>query len=227
MDSVQKNNQAKWRVGFLGAFIGVIALFFIFPLFSTSPYVHVPLQFVFVLLIFSIIYSLSDNRPILISGIILIALFIFLDSLSHYLKSLPLLTFAFSIYSLFMLLAITILAKRIFWAHVVNTNLIFGALTVYLLSGILWGKAYFIIAYLFPGSFKGTGVFDLSQLTFHDSYEMQFNLLYYSFVTLATLGLGDITPTLHLAKSLTVLEAVTGQLFVATVIAKLVSVWRN
>jgi hypothetical protein len=140
---------------------------------------------------------------------------------------LPILITGYGIYALFTLLAITLLAKKIFWAPVIDTNLIFGALTVYLLSGILWAKIYFIEASLFPQSFHGPEILQNIHVTFHDAYEIQFNLLYFSFATLATLGMGDITPVHHLAKSLTAMEAMAGQLFVATVIAKLVSVWKN
>ncbi len=76
-----------------------------------------------------------------------------------------------------------------------------------------------------PGSFNGAGILNFDSTTLHNAYEQQFNFLYYSFATLATLGMGDITPLSHLAKSLTAMEAMFGQLFVAIIIAKLVSVW--
>lgn len=66
---------------------------------------------------------------------------------------------------------------------------------------------------------------NFDSIDFLNTYEQQFNFLYYSFATLATLGMGDITPLDHLAKSLTAMEAMFGQLFVAIIIAKLVSVW--
>ena len=78
---------------------------------------------------------------------------------------------------------------------------------------------------LTPGSFHGAGILNFDSTTLLNAYEQQFNFLYYSFATLATLGMGDITPLSHLAKSLTALEAMFGQLFVAIIIAKLVSVW--
>jgi hypothetical protein len=69
------------------------------------------------------------------------------------------------------------------------------------------------------------GAVNFDATNFLSNYEQQFNFLYYSFATLATLGMGDIIPLNHLAKSLTVTEAMFGQLFVAIIIAKLVSVW--
>lgn len=125
----------------------------------------------------------------------------------------------------FTFLAIVILMTKILHAGLVNADLIFGASMVYLLSGILWGKFYFIENMMTPGSFKGAGISNFDSTTLLNAYEQQFNFLYYSFATLATLGMGDITPLSHLAKSLTAVEAMIGQLFVAIIIAKLVSVW--
>ena len=107
----------------------------------------------------------------------------------------------------------------------------FGALTIYLLTGIFWAKIYFLENALLPGSFKNVIGFDITSYVqgnpYANAYEMQFNFIYYSFTVLTTLGLGDITPAHHLAKSLTALEAVFGQLYIAIIIAKIVSVWKN
>ena len=115
--------------------------------------------------------------------------------------------------------------KKIVRAALINADLIFGALMVYLLAGILWANFYLIENILSPGSFQGAGILTFDSSTFLTIYEQQFNFLYYSFATLATLGTGYITPLNHLAKSLTAMEAIFGQLFVAIIIAKLVSVW--
>jgi hypothetical protein len=125
----------------------------------------------------------------------------------------------------FTLLAIIILMRKILHTSQVNADLIFGALMVYLLSGILWADFYLIENILSPGGFQGVGILNFDSSSFLNIYEQQFNFLYYSFATLATLGMGDITPLNHLAKSLTAMEAIFGQLFVAIIIAKLVSVW--
>lgn len=151
--------------------------------------------------------------------------FIFFDSLSFQYHSLSYMIIAYGFSLAFTFLAIVILMTKILHAGLVNADLIFGASMVYLLSGILWGKFYFIENMMTPGSFKGAGISNFDSTTLLNAYEQQFNFLYYSFATLATLGMGDITPLSHLAKSLTAVEAMIGQLFVAIIIAKLVSVW--
>ncbi|HEV8051175.1 MAG TPA: ion channel [Parachlamydiaceae bacterium] len=213
-------------VGFFGAFLAIIAIFFIVPIFEKNFFTHIILQCSFVLLILSTVYAIEGQRSILITGILFLTPFIYFDSLSFLYHSLPSLIIAYGFSSVFTLFAIFVLMRKILYSSIVNADLIFQALMVYLLSGILWANLYFIENIVSQGSFQGVGILNFDITDFLNTYEQQFNFLYYSFATLATLGMGDITPLDHLAKSLTAMEAMFGQLFVAVVIAKLVSVWR-
>jgi len=97
----------------------------------------------------------------------------------------------------------------------VTNDTIRGAFCAYLLMGLAWASAYQLVALFQPGAINfGTG----PEIT-----ETQ-NFTYYSFVVLTTLGFGDITPVSGVARSLTWIEAVVGQLFIATIIARLVGV---
>jgi len=97
----------------------------------------------------------------------------------------------------------------------VTNDTIRGAFCAYLLMGLAWASAYQLVALFQPGAINfGTGP---------ESVEAQ-NFTYYSFVVLTTLGFGDITPVSGVARSLTWIEAVVGQLFIATTIARLVGV---
>lgn len=216
----------NWRVGgFLGAFFAVIAIFFIVPVFEKNFYTHLLLQCSFTLLILSSFYAIDGQRSMLIMSLFFLIPFVYLDSLSFQFQSLFYMILAHGFFLAFTLLAIVVLMRKILRAGLVNADLIFGALIVYLLSGILWSKFYFIENLMTPGSFHGADILNFDNTTLLNAYEQQFNFLYYSFATLATLGMGDITPLSHLAKSLTAIEAMFGQLFVAIIIAKLVSVW--
>jgi len=216
----------KWRVaGFLGSFFAIMAIFFIVPIFEKNFYTHLLLQFSFILLILSTIYMIDGKQTILITGLFFMIPYIYFDSLSFQQHSLFYMVVAHGFSLVFTMLAIVVLMRKILHASQVNADLIFGALMVYLLSGILWANFYLIENILSPGSFQGSGILNFDSTAFLGIYEQQFNFLYYSFATLATLGMGDITPLNHLAKSLTAMEAIFGQLFVAIIIAKLVSVW--
>ena len=96
-----------------------------------------------------------------------------------------------------------------------------AALATYLLLGFLWAGAYSVLFLLQAGSFRlPADAFpsDPSSLRRASDY----GFLYFSFVTLTTLGYGDITPAAPLARALAALEAVVGQLFLAVTIARLV-----
>lgn len=217
---------SKWTTaGFFGAFLAVIAIFFIVPVFEKNFYTHLILHCSFTLLVLSTIYIIDGRRSILILGLCFLTPFIFFDSLSFQNHSLLYMMVAYGFSSAFIILAIILLMRKILRAIMVNAKLIFAALMVYILSGILWANLYFALNMVSPGSFYGSLSIHFDHSSFLNTYEHQFNFLYYSFATLATLGMGDISPINHLAKSLTAIEAMFGQLFVAIIIAKLVSVW--
>jgi hypothetical protein len=96
-----------------------------------------------------------------------------------------------------------------------------GAMCVYLLLGVIWAMMFALIESVQPGSFLvgGESVADA-----HGGQEGEMaQFLYLSFVTLTTVGYGDILPTTPVARRVAVLEAVVGQLYVAVLIARLVS----
>ena len=107
----------------------------------------------------------------------------------------------------------------------IHADKVWGAVSVYLLLGLSWGLVYSLIEILQPGSF------DLAALAAQPGAgpeSIQANtdsmLLYYSFVTLSTLGYGDITPMAAVPRALSALEAIAGQLFLAVLVARLVAI---
>jgi hypothetical protein len=92
-----------------------------------------------------------------------------------------------------------------------------GAIAVYLLLGLLWALLYGVIAATDPDAFHGLALFSLEESG------AQQDFIYFSFVTLTTLGYGDMSPVAPAAKTLAWFEAVFGQLYLAVTIARLVS----
>lgn len=87
-----------------------------------------------------------------------------------------------------------------------------GSIVVYLLLGLVFGNAYTLIFHLYgDGAFKGLSNGDLKEF------------LYFSLTSLTTMGYGDITPSIPIARSLANLEGLMGQLYPAILIARLVS----
>lgn len=94
------------------------------------------------------------------------------------------------------------------------TNAIVGTLTIYLLLGLIWANFYAITLYFIPAAFKG--------LTLEPGVDIFPRLLYFSYVTLATLGYGDISPAAPISKTLAYLQAVAGTFYLAIIVASLI-----
>lgn len=114
----------------------------------------------------------------------------------------------------FFTLTAWVAARQVLFTGSVDPNKVVGAVLIFILLGMIWAMLYLIVAQAAPGSFNG-----LSSAKWYDHFAY---LTYFSFVSLTTLGYGDITPTLPVARFLAYMEAVTGQLYIAIVIASLV-----
>lgn len=101
----------------------------------------------------------------------------------------------------------------------VTANTIYASMCLYMLIGILWAAIFANIHIWYNGAFTLSG--DMLPAKVTDVYLEDF--VYYSFVTLSTLGYGDMLPVNHTAKSWAVVEAMVGQFYIAVVMARLVS----
>jgi hypothetical protein len=105
-------------------------------------------------------------------------------------------------------------------SHTVTAELILGAVNVYLMIGIGFAFIYGLIEILQPGSFTG-----LEELASTPDRVLYF--LYFSFITMSTLGYGDISPLTPHGMTATYIEAIFGQLYLAILVARLVSMYIN
>jgi voltage-gated potassium channel len=120
----------------------------------------------------------------------------------------------------FVIYTIVALLNRIVHQHAVNIHTISAALSIYLLVGIFFGLVYTIIEMVWPGALGSTAD---SLRTLTRAVDLFPFLLYFSFMTLTTLGLGDIYPVLPMARSMAILEAIAGQIYLVVMMALLVS----
>ena len=94
-------------------------------------------------------------------------------------------------------------------------NEIIGTFNMYLILGFTWALMYYLLEVIVPGSFLPLNLAGHHGLRF----------LYFSFITLTTVGFGDTVPATDMAEMLVVLEAIIGQFYVAVVVAYLVSMY--
>lgn len=111
---------------------------------------------------------------------------------------------------------IALLLRYVFDREVLTTDRLWGAAAAYLMIGVLWSFFYAIVDRANPQSFSIRGSRESLQVI---------DLLYFSFSTLTTTGFGDIVPLSRPARTAVMLEGITGQLFLAILIARLVGVY--
>lgn len=112
------------------------------------------------------------------------------------------------LYATFFAVVLAALLAHVMAPSPVDNNKLFGAVSVYLVAGAMWGLVYILLEGLQPGAFRGI--------------EGNESLMYFSLVTLTTLGYGDVTPVSPIARTLAALEAVCGQVYLAILVAWLV-----
>lgn len=109
----------------------------------------------------------------------------------------------------------TVVAEAVFGRGRINYHRIVGAVLLYLLIAVGFGALFAFIGLSIPGSFKG--------IAFEDNGALASDVFYLSFATLTTTGFGDVVPVYPLARSLCNMEAIVGQLFPATLLARVVT----
>jgi voltage-gated potassium channel len=119
---------------------------------------------------------------------------------------------------LLLAICVVMILRYVLKSNVITVDTIFGALVAYLLIAFTFSSLYEAVAVIEPASFNMP-----ARAESGGGLAPTFDLGYFSFVTIATLGYGDIVPSLPVTQMLAILEAVTGQFYMAVVVAWLVS----
>ena len=109
-----------------------------------------------------------------------------------------------------------VVARQVLFTGGITSNDIVGAICIYIMLGLIWAILYLFLAEAMPGAFNG-----LSQAPWIDNFDAA---IYFSFVTITTLGYGDISPVLPLARFLVYMEAIVGVFYMAILVASLIGV---
>ncbi|MEI6894096.1 MAG: potassium channel family protein [Colwellia sp.] len=106
-------------------------------------------------------------------------------------------------------------AKQVLFTGDIDGNKILGAICLYLLMGLIWAVLYTLVQLSFPDSFVNIH-------NNHQWFTLFPDFVYFSFVTITTLGFGDISPRLPIPRFLVYMEAIVGQFYLAILVASLV-----
>jgi hypothetical protein len=168
------------------------------------------------------LFSMCDDRKYRVASLILGCPAILLGLVSH---AFPL-QVAGTVHlwgrlaaALFLGFMVVALVRSVVTARCVTWETISAALAGYLIIGVAWTDLYCVLELKSPGSIT---VASASADQLNDVTQQQAILEYFSFVTLTTLGYGDVTPASRPARSLACLEAICGQLYLAVLVASLV-----
>lgn len=161
------------------------------------------------------IWSLQGSRHSMVWGGLLIATML-LTPLSKLFGASPLLAYTgLSAGVVFCIVTALIALRDVLFGGTLDVNRLMGSVCVYLLIGLAWALMYALVDELtLDPAFTNLHVADMGRTL--DEF------LYYSFVTLSTLGYGDISPVAPVARTLAYLEATVGQLYLTILVAALV-----
>lgn len=214
-------------------FFILVTLFFLIPLFSEVvvapfPWVAGVLYLITFLIVLAGVTSVaSHNRRVFRVTLLFSILAVSLNVL-HLGWKLPGVLLAHHVIMVFITgYYIISLTRYLFICRVVTLNTIYAALSAFLLIALLWAVMFSIMDVLRPEAFSvpmemaggGPGIETGSTGSFHS--------LYFSLVTITTLGYGDIYPLTSAARMLAGAEAFTGQMFIAVMIARLVGIYSS
>ncbi|MFY9803671.1 MAG: ion channel [Candidatus Acidiferrales bacterium] len=201
-------------------FIFLLSVLILYPYAETSRFGYYALRVLGSAVIVVSVYAISLRRSVLIFALILAV-----PALVQRLR-LPeptastfsilniVLSFTFDVY------VVIVIFRRVFAREQTNSETVFGALCIYLLVGFSFASVYGMIAALQPHAFY------LDPLTNHHAIADRFDFIYYSYGTMTSLGATGITPVSAQARSVTIVEAILGVLYLAVLVARLIGAYR-
>ncbi len=195
----------------------IVKLFVLFPITGGGRISDLIADLFFLLILLAGLHSMARLKSVQV----FFSVFVVLAAITHTaavlfrLRYILVWNFLFSTLAIMGMLIVTL--WMVYQDGPVTTHRVRGAVAAYLLFGALFAHAYAVINHFIPGAFTIS-----STLTQFRAEDVQ-SFYYFSFVTMTTVGFGDITAVAPTARSLVMIEALVGQLYPAILLARLVS----
>jgi hypothetical protein len=208
-------SQVYFKGRFLSLLIFIIAMIIVGPLFEEFVQLRILMDILWSAIFVSAIYAVSQKKRHIAIAVVLALPMLGSIWTKYFFQHKALIVVGSLCGAAFFLFAIIQMLIFIYGHKEVTRDLIVGAAVVYLFMALMWTFIFVVVETLHPGSFNLPEDLNIAATR---------QFVYYSFVTLTTLGYGDITPITSMARSLCILEAVIGQLYLVVQVAWLVGV---
>ena len=223
-------DSAKWTTWREGNFslllllIVLVVMLMIVPLFEHYFFSHFSMNVALIVIMILGVAGSRKKRSLFTVGLLTAALIVGMNIATIFVDSSTLFVFSCVLESAFFTAMAIYLLMHVVRRHVASFQSIFGAICVYLLLGLAWAMLYWSLERVDSESLliENRIVMELANKDFTVTAFSQ--IVYFSFVTMTSLGYGDITPETPVAQTLAWMQSVTGQFYLAILVARLVAV---
>ena len=216
--SVKLRNIVWKQYGFKNLLVWLLVYLLVGPFLEYVPYAHILLALFMTVVLFSAIYAVNSGGrvlPVAIGMLVLTLIPMWMDRIGWF--EVPDAIYP-ALLAVYLGTLVFSFLRYILSAQHVDADVICASLCTYLVIGLLWGSLFQLLEVVIPGSFGG-GLLETA-CNLHEKADV---LNYFSFVTLSTLGYGDISPQTQSAAALCQSEAILGQFFTVVLVARLVA----
>lgn len=200
MGNTEVADRSPFRDRFLFVNVSILLFLVIGPVVERDDGLRALLDVFLCLVFVTTVKAVATHRRQFLTAVCIVVPFLLALSIGRYSESVPFTFTACVLGVAFLGYAIVLILRHVFRTKSVTASTIFAAVSVYLLLALLWALVFKGLDLVEPGSFKSPG--DQLQIT-----QSGLRYVYYSFVTLTTVGYGDFTPNSSLAAGLAVIES--------------------
>ncbi len=217
MGTTERAGEAEGKAGMNSPFVylavAILAMILTTPFLQDYIGIRLLLDFFYSAIFISAIYLVSKDKRYIKLAILFAAPMILSLWAKYFFANVHIISIGRICGIIFFAIAIFYCGRFILKSPHVSRDVIIAAVVIYLLMALMWSYAYSLLEFYQPGSFQSAEGQIMSSRQF---------FLYYSFVTMTTLGYGDVIPLAAKAKSLAILQAFIGQVYLVVVLAWLV-----
>jgi voltage-gated potassium channel len=209
------NSVARQKNALVYLLVALVFTLLVPPMTEAGPLASWLLRIGFTEVLISAAVATRRSKPLLLFGLVVAFVAAPISWVTAFVDSPLLLLISCLIDGAFFLTMAVMILVTVIRRHLATIHSIYGAISSYLLLGLAWAVAYWGLAHFDDSAFFASDGF---------SNEGRFSqFVYFSFVTMSTLGFGDITPRIPIVQTLAWMQSVVGQFYIAVLVAWLVS----